>query len=100
MSDEEAIGTAIACGIRVAMAPAIAKITALEQKVAALEARPTVKDHGVWEAGEVYPEGAVVSHQGSAWICRSMHMATGAEPDHVHFRLLVKHGRDAGRYAR
>ena len=76
-----------------------ARIEALEQRVTALEARPSVQDKGIWKPGEFYQPGDIVSRAGSAWICRGSHMAVGDDLSHDHFRLLVKRGRD-GRDAR
>lgn len=72
-----------------------ARLDALEQRVAALEARPSVQDKGVWRSGQCYQPGDIVSRSGSAWICRGSHMAVGDDLSHEHFRLLVKRGRDA-----
>jgi len=74
-----------------------ARIEALEKRVAELEARPVVKDAGVWRAGTVYDAGAIVSHDGSAWICRATHSAGGDQPSPDCFRMFVKRGRDARR---
>lgn len=71
-----------------------ARIDALEQRIGALEAKPSVQDKGIWRAGQVYEPGDIVTRSGSAWICRSIHMAVGDDLDHDRFRLLVKRGRD------
>ena len=84
---EEQLAYVVAEAIKRAIAP-------LETRIKELEARPIVKDAGVWKSGELYHEGAVVSHGGSGWICRSMHYSTGTEPSHTDFRLFVKAGRD------
>jgi len=87
---EAALAAAIVGGIKAALAP-------YEKRIAALEARPGTKDAGVWRAGALYEAGDIVSHGGSGWICRSAHCSTGTEPNHDHFRLFVKAGRDARR---
>jgi hypothetical protein len=63
----------------------------------ALEARPIVKDAGVWRPDVLYAAGDIVSHSGSGWICSAAHCSTGTEPSHDCFRLFVKAGRDARR---
>lgn len=71
-----------------------AKIASLETKVAALEAHQ-MHDAGVWESGKEYAAGAIVSHNGSAWLCRAAHISVGGAPSPDYFRMFVKHGRDA-----
>lgn len=66
----------------------------LEKRVAALEARPELKDAGVWREGTAYAPGNIVSHAGSAWICNK---ATEGKPPGDGWRLLVKRGRDAAK---
>jgi hypothetical protein len=83
-------------GISSPIREAIAKaLDPLLDRIAALEARPSMQDKGVWTAGTVYEPGDVCSHHGSGWVCRETHMATGADIDHDRFRLFVKKGRDA-----
>ncbi len=72
-----------------------ARLDALEQRISALEARPSIQDKGVWQCGAFYEPGDIVSRGGSAWICRGSHVAVGDDLSHEHFRLLVKRGRDA-----
>ena len=72
-----------------------ARLDALEARLAALEARPSVQDKGVWQCGQVYDPGDIVSRGGSAWICNSSHLSVGNDLSHDHFRLLAKRGRDA-----
>jgi hypothetical protein len=64
----------------------------LWERVKELEARPVVKDAGVWEPGREYRPGDIVSHAGSGWICRTLHTSAGTSPDHASFRLFVKRG--------
>jgi len=94
MTDTEMLADVVVEAIKVAIAPRDAKIAALEQRIAELEARPAMKDAGVWKAGTVYDAGAIVSHGGSGWICSATHCAVGSEPSHDFFRLFVKAGRD------
>jgi hypothetical protein len=70
-----------------------AKVDALETRIKELEARPVVKDAGVWRSGVMYENGDIVSHGGGAWICRAAHYSTGMLPS-TDFRLFVKAGRD------
>jgi hypothetical protein len=69
----------------------------LEKRIAQLEARPVVKDAGVWRTGTLYRAGEIVSHGGSGWICSETHSAGGPEPNHKFFRLFVTASRDARR---
>jgi len=88
MTDTEKIADVVVAAVRADTAP-------LLERIAALEARPVIKDAGVWRSGAVYQAGALVSHGGSGWICHTAHVSTGTEPSHDCFRLFVKAGRDA-----
>jgi hypothetical protein len=70
------------------------KLADLTARVKELEARPQVHDAGVHHAGVTYDEGAIVTFNGSAWICSIAHVAKGNEIDHQCFRLFVKSGRN------
>jgi len=70
------------------------RIDALEQRIAALEARPALHDAGAWRPDTTYNAGALVSFDGSGWICNTTHRSAGREPSHDCFRLLTKRGRD------
>ena len=76
-------------------APLERRLQELELRLAALEARPSIQDKGIWQCGAFYGPGDIVSRHGSAWICRGSHVAVGDDLDHEHFRLLAKRGRDA-----
>lgn len=76
------------------VAPLESRLQELEQRLVALEAKPSVQDRGVWKSGEFYQPGDIVTRSGSAWICRASHVAVADEFDHNRFRLLVKKGRD------
>ena len=66
-------------------------IVALEQRIAALERKPSVKFRGVYEHGKAYQPGDAATHHGSLWICTA---ATTGEPnrDFVAWKLAVKKG--------
>jgi hypothetical protein len=70
-------------------------ITALEARVAELEARPTgVAYKGVWDSSEVYERGHFVTRAGSIWHCERDHnrgILPGAGDG---WRLAVKKGSD------
>jgi hypothetical protein len=98
MSMTDKLGGVIATAIKSVLTSRDARIeqqnAEIKQRLAVLEQRPIVKDAGVWTHGQTYTPGDIVSHGGSGWICRGAHYSTGSEPDHAHFRLLVKHGKD------
>ena len=73
------IAEVIVAGIKAGTAP-------LEKRIAELEARTVVKTAAAWRSGNVYREGEIVTHRGSAWICIETHSAGGAEPSHKYFR--------------
>ena len=72
---------------------AIAKATEpLRQRIAELEARPSVKYLGVWREDKVYSSGSMVTDQGSVWHAERATMTRpGTSNDWV---LAVKRGRD------
>jgi hypothetical protein len=72
---------------------ATADRTAIKEQLDTLKAE-VPHDAGVWRAGATYVKGAIVTHRGSGWICKSSHVAIGTDLDHTAFRLLVKSGRD------
>lgn len=69
-------------------------IEPLRREIAELKARPTMTYRGVWNAGEEYTPGAVVTDQGSLWTCRE---ATGAYRPGTspHWQLMCKAGGKA-----
>jgi hypothetical protein len=69
------------------------RIEAVEKRIDHLEARPTLKDAGVWRHGSVYGVGDVATFKGSAWVCTIGHTAEGPVADHAFWRLLVKGSR-------
>lgn len=68
-----------------------ARTADLEQRVAALEAKPYVSYKGVWKADGTYRPGDAATHHGALWICRA---ETTGEPskDFVAWQLAVKRG--------
>jgi hypothetical protein len=101
-SDTEEMADAIVSTIKAALKATLPlrdrRIADLERSVAELKAQQSY-DAGTWKAGVEYRVNALVSYDGSGWICSKHHFSTGKEPDHTAFRLFVKHGRD-GRDAR
>lgn len=69
-----------------------AEVERLESRVRELEGRG-IKYCGTYQRALDYERGAVVTHQGSAWIALT---ETGAEPGtDAAWQLMVKRGRDA-----
>lgn len=65
-----------------------------EKRIAELQARPTLQDAGVWGEEKVFHPGDIVSHDGSAFICKETNAK--ARPGQSDcWRLLVKRGKDA-----
>jgi hypothetical protein len=69
-----------------------AEIGALRTRLAELEARPSIKDCGVWKEGE-YRAGDGVTWDGSFWIAQRNTTTKPNRPD-SDWRLAVKRGRD------
>ena len=67
------------------------RIEALEQRIAALEAKPSVKFCGTWARGKTYEPGDAVVRDGGLWICKAQ---TPGEPskDFVGWQLAVRKG--------
>ncbi|MGA8147781.1 MAG: hypothetical protein WB870_09445 [Gallionellaceae bacterium] len=62
----------------------------LAVRIAALENQPTMRYRGVWQPGEMYEPGDVVTHSGSAWHAWEQ---TRARPgDTTDWQLAVKRG--------
>lgn len=70
---------------------ASSKRRALEQRVAALEAKPTtgVRYAGIWTENSAYTEGDLVTDRGSLWLARG---ATERRPGGPPWQLIVKSG--------
>jgi len=80
-----------------ALAPLIASIAgdiaALKRKVAALEARPSIKFMGVYKPGATYSEGSMVTRDGSIFHANKTTTATPGDGS-MDWTLCVKRGRD------
>jgi hypothetical protein len=70
-----------------------AKIAPLEERIAALEARRSLRYSGICERGQAYGEQEAVTHQGSLWIAtRDTVGIPGTE--NSAWQLAAKRGRD------
>ena len=87
----EALAAAVATAINDTIkGPQVAgRILQLEARIAALEAKPSVKFTGTWERGKSYSIGDATTHHGGLWICQA---ETTGEPskDFTSWRLAVK----------
>jgi hypothetical protein len=88
-SDDTTLTEGITRGIAEALAPELKR---LRERVAALEARPTVRYEGVWTADKAYGRGAMVTDGGQVWHCNEPNV--GARPPGSQWTLAVKRGRD------
>jgi hypothetical protein len=61
------------------------------QRIEALEAKPSVTFAGVFEGGKSYEVGDLVQHASSLWICTAPTSGTPSK-DFVGWRLLSKKG--------
>jgi hypothetical protein len=64
----------------------------LNDRIEALEQRPTVQYKGVYTDEAAYVPGHMVTHNGSVWHCKSA--CQGQRPPGNCWTLAVKHGRD------
>jgi hypothetical protein len=67
---------------------------AIEQRLAALEARPGLKYMGAHEPTQLYQPGDVVTAQGSMWACREAVAGAAPEDGSPCWTLCVKRGRN------
>jgi hypothetical protein len=83
--DVDTFADAIVETMKGAVAPLIARIEQLEH-------RPELQYRGVFEDGQVYGPGCLVTKSGSLWLCLA---ATTVAPgsDSANWRLIVKQGR-------
>lgn len=77
------------------LAPLRQQIHELKTKVHELESQG-LKYCGVWDQQKAYGRGDVVTHAGSAWVCREATTAKPGEADIASraWQLVVKRGRD------
>ncbi|CAN7769662.1 hypothetical protein [Mesorhizobium sp. LjNodule214] len=71
------------------------RLAAVEDRLAELESRPTLKYAGVWSASTTYIPGEIVSHGGSSWHANIK--STGLQPGEgnpASWTLMTKRGRD------
>ena len=74
-----------------------ARLAALETRIAALEARPTLEYLGTWTEGRSYSRGAVVGDAGSLWIQHKSPTSLarpGTTDGAASWTLAVKRGQD------
>jgi hypothetical protein len=69
-------------------------VVELQLKIRDLEARPWPTFQGVWEPGKLYRPGAIVSWDGSGFICKTETRAkpATADPASRAWQLFVKRG--------
>jgi hypothetical protein len=70
-----------------------ADLGAIDRRLDALEARPTLKYVGVHQRGTTYQPGECVTSAGSLWIASRVTTGQPGDPDSG-FTLAVKRGRD------
>ena len=61
------------------------------ERIKALEAKPSIKFAGVFEGGKSYEPGDTVQHQSALWVCMAPTSGTPSK-DFVGWRLLLKKG--------
>ena len=82
MDDPERMADAVVQAIQMATAP-------LHARIAALEARPTLKFCGIYSDTKAYAPGDCATRQGGLWACKT---ATTGPFDHAAWQLAVKKG--------
>jgi hypothetical protein len=88
-----ALAPAIRLFVGKSMAPFTDRFVKLEQTVAEIQQRPSLKYQGVWSAEKTYAPGTFITHGGSVW--HSDVESTGVRPGeggNVIWKLAVKRG--------
>lgn len=94
MNDSQEILEALGPVLREALAERDQRITILERRLSEIEARPVLRDGGVYSSKHSYREGDCVTHAGSLWVAQRA--TNGIKPGTSEtWRLAVKKGRDA-----
>jgi len=70
-----------------------ARLAALEQRLAALEARPQMSYEGTWDETKAYTAGSFVTHQGGLWVAEDTNIGVRPGAGSRVWRLAVKRGR-------
>jgi flagellar hook-basal body complex protein FliE len=87
--------TSISVAVKHALRKRDDLIKALSERLAAVEAAPSMAYRGVWKSSEAYAKGTFVTSDGSLW--HANHDVAGVEPGKGDpaWTLAVKRGRDA-----
>ncbi len=86
--DVDATAGALIDIIAANIAPLVAQVEQLQQRIAALEARPALKFVGPWRDGTNYLAGSIVQKHG-LWLAESDTHATPGE-ENSGWRLILK----------
>lgn len=86
---------AITTGVKNVLGIRDSRITALEARIAQLEARPELKYFGTHEPGKLYFRGSAVTHKGNIWIALSDTASAPMEQvTEKQWQLACRAGRD------
>jgi hypothetical protein len=80
LTETQKLGAIVVAAIKTALKP-------LEARIKELEQRPTLKDAGIWQPGQLYKKGDLVTRRNSGWVCRENHVS-GADFSPERFRLF------------
>ena len=71
--------------------PIVQRLKAIEERLATIETRPSVRYAGVWSDGRSYTEGNIVTYAGGLWFCQGK---TTTKPNSGGpWQLIVKGGQ-------
>jgi hypothetical protein len=87
----EALAAEVAAVMKKAIDPLKADLAAAKREIAALKAQPLPKYCGVYQDGESYAAGNLVTKSGGLWFCADP--TTAAPGTDGSWRLIVKAGR-------
>jgi len=93
MGEDEQLAAIVVGAVKAAVKLLWERVKAAEARVKELEARPVIRDGGVWAPEQTYEPGTIVSHNGAGWLCRAKHVSAGHAPDPNAFRMFVKSHR-------
>ena len=68
-------------------------VNPLIERIAELEARPSLTYEGVWSATKAYSAGTFVTHGGGLWHCEDTNVGVQPGNGSSSWKLAVKRGR-------
>jgi hypothetical protein len=71
------------------------ELAAVTRRLAAIEAAPVIRYAGIWKAGQRYPRGTAITHDGALWIAEAETEGERPGSGPTAWKLAVKSGNGA-----